>query len=142
MSWSALLPISPRRAVQLESTTPVRTLLAESAADPASSVTWNTRPRSRVEADTILAPSALLWSRYVRPMGDRSSTLPHISVDHSPIGLQIYSPDDFVRVAPQSQISHVHVLEELDHGSKVHNRVASLASQTYCGSVPPQVHEM
>jgi hypothetical protein len=72
---SALVPINPRRAVQLESTTPVKTLLAESAAEPAISVTWKTRPRRRDEAETILAASALLSSRYVRPIGDRSSTL-------------------------------------------------------------------
>ena len=74
---SALVPINPRRAVQLESTTPVKTLFAESAADPASSVTWKTRPRSLEDAETILAASALLSSRYVRPIGDRSSTLHH-----------------------------------------------------------------
>ena len=38
-SCSALFPMRPRSAVQLESTTPVRTLLAESAAEPAISVT-------------------------------------------------------------------------------------------------------
>jgi len=53
----------PRNAVQLESTTPVITLFADPAAEPANSLTWKTRPRKRDEADAMLAASALPSSR-------------------------------------------------------------------------------
>ena len=113
-------------AVQEESTTPVMTLLAESAAEPASSPTWNTRPRRRDDAVAIDAVSTLALSRSFRPMGERPSTLqPWVSVERES-AVQT-SPDNLLRVTAKTQVRQLDMLNEVYHSGQIDDGIAGLA---------------